>query len=57
MDRSGNPTTYMDGPHNVRLMMPQPIPPPESSYALRKGLWGSEGYQGLCERPRPVPNE
>ncbi|KZT04205.1 uncharacterized protein LAESUDRAFT_313638 [Laetiporus sulphureus 93-53] len=39
MDRSGNPMTYTHNTHNVRLMMPKPIPPPESSRVLRKGLW------------------
>ncbi|KZT04407.1 uncharacterized protein LAESUDRAFT_308808 [Laetiporus sulphureus 93-53] len=46
MDRSGNPMMYMDGSHNVRLMMPRPIPPPESSYALRKGLWDCHVVDG-----------
>ncbi|KZT04424.1 uncharacterized protein LAESUDRAFT_309587 [Laetiporus sulphureus 93-53] len=46
MDRSGNPMMYMDGSHTVRLMMPTPIPPPESSHALRKGLWDCHVVDG-----------
>ncbi|KZT04167.1 uncharacterized protein LAESUDRAFT_728392 [Laetiporus sulphureus 93-53] len=55
MGRSGNPMTYMDGPHNVRLTMPQPIPPPESSHTLRKGLWSCHEVNGQIVITEQMP--